>query len=279
MRGEVDSLVEVESMIETSVVRLREGDDKLPGSLVESVHTNACLLQLLRGQECDQLKQEIWLRLKKFRHSFLHGIFELFRVLTWDTIPRLGCTEVLVVGRVSVVVLIVPAERGKDHANIYPRDCHARNIGLDMSEQTLGMERENIEIPGISGIWIAGVPFNRWKSRAVSSTMNVSSVLNFDRFLEVSNQSPEFRLHVFFGDRSMTVEFLIKGHLLLKVTLLEVVRLFLELSKRVESSLLETELTVSNETSCAVPFSIWLSFQWWVKASWMVGMVAGFANE
>jgi hypothetical protein len=77
----------------------------------------------------------------------------------------------------------------------------------------------------------------------------------------------------------MTVEFLVEGHLLFKVALFKVVGLFLELLKGVQASLLETELTVSNETSCAVPFGIWLSFQWWIKACWMVGMVAGFANE
>ena len=59
--------------------------------------------------------------------------------------------------------------------------------------------------------------------------VHISTVFDLDSLLKVSNQSPKLRLNVFFGNRSMAIELMVKGHLLLKVTLLEVVGLLLEL--------------------------------------------------
>ena len=55
------------------------------------------------------------------------------------------------------MILIVPAKCGKNHADISPRDCHTRNIGLDESKKGLRHDRDVVEIPGIFGILIEGV--------------------------------------------------------------------------------------------------------------------------
>ena len=63
----------------------------------------------------------------------------------------------------------------------------------------------------------------------MSCAMNVGSVFDLNSLLKVSNQSPKLRLNVFFGNRSMAIELMVKRHLLLKIALLEVVGFLLEL--------------------------------------------------
>lgn len=63
----------------------------------------------------------------------------------------------------------------------------------------------------------------------MSRAMDIGSVLDLNRLFQVGNQSPKLSLNILLGDRSMAVELVVEWHLLLKVTLLEVVCLLLEL--------------------------------------------------
>ena len=57
VRGsKVDCLVEVEAMIESSMVGLRESDDKLPRSLVDCIYANTSLLELLGSEKGHELE-------------------------------------------------------------------------------------------------------------------------------------------------------------------------------------------------------------------------------
>src|ERR1700761_1881650 len=96
-RSEVDSLVEVEAVIETRVVRLGKGDDKLTGALIKRIDLNARLPQLIGRKNRHQLEEEIRLGLKQLRHRFLHGFFKPIGVFARNAIPRLGGAKMLVV--------------------------------------------------------------------------------------------------------------------------------------------------------------------------------------
>jgi hypothetical protein len=56
-----------------------------------------------------------------------------------------------------IVILIVPAKSGKNHANISPRYCHARYIRLDESKKRFRHDRDVVEIPRILGVLIEGM--------------------------------------------------------------------------------------------------------------------------
>ena len=123
----------------------------------------------------------------------------------------------------------MPAKCGEYHANVYPWNSHPRNVRLNVPEKTFGMEWKDIEVPWVSSVVITRVFFERWKARAMGCAMNVGTVLDFNGLLQISNQSPEFSLHIFLSDWSVAVEIMIKWHLLLKIPLFKIIRLLLEL--------------------------------------------------
>ena len=54
--SEVDGLVEVEAVVEASMVGLWKSNDELPRALIKRIYPNTSLLQLIWGQECDELE-------------------------------------------------------------------------------------------------------------------------------------------------------------------------------------------------------------------------------
>jgi hypothetical protein len=77
----------------------------------------------------------------------------------------------------------------------------------------------------------------------------------------------------------MAVEDGVERHLVRKVLLLEVGGLLLKLFQRVQSTFLETELAVANQTPRAVPLGFRLDFERRVEAIAVVPMVARLAGE
>jgi hypothetical protein len=55
--GEVHGFIEVESVIETSMVCLGEGNDELPSPLIKSVYVNTSLFQLVGWHQSDELEK------------------------------------------------------------------------------------------------------------------------------------------------------------------------------------------------------------------------------
>lgn len=110
-------------------------------------------------------------------------------------------------------------------------------------------------------------------------TVNVGAILDFDCLLQVGNQPPKLLFDIIFGDRPVTVEDGVEGHLVFEIALLEVGRLLLELLQRIQPTFLETELAVADKTSGAVPLVFWFDLDGWIEASAVVAMVAGLAGK
>jgi hypothetical protein len=122
-----------------------------------------------------------------------------------------------------------------------------------MPEKTFRVQWQYVEVPRICRVRVIGVSLDRRETGAVSRAMNVSPVLNLDGLLEVRNQTPKLLFHILLGDRSMTLEDRVVWHLALEVALLEIGSLLLKLSQRVEPALFESELTIPDEASRAIP--------------------------
>src|SRR5277367_5384795 len=121
----VDGFVEVEAMVEARMVGLWKRDDELTSALIESVYLHSCFPELFRRQQCHKLEKEIWLRLKKLRNGLSHGFLKSMCILARYTVPCFGSTKVLIIGRVGVVIFVMPAEGGEAHANVKPRHRHS----------------------------------------------------------------------------------------------------------------------------------------------------------
>ena len=67
----------------------------------------------------------------------------------------------VVVDRVGVVVLVVPAKGGKAHAHIDPWYHHARDVAADVAEEGAGEDGEVEEVPGAGGVGVEWVAFHR----------------------------------------------------------------------------------------------------------------------
>jgi hypothetical protein len=109
-RCKIDSLVEVESVIETCVVGLRESKDKLACSLVHRINVDTSLAEFVRGHQRHKLEKKIGLALEQLRDCLPHGILKGLGVGTGDAVPSLGSAKVLIVRRICVMILVVPAE-------------------------------------------------------------------------------------------------------------------------------------------------------------------------
>jgi hypothetical protein len=115
-----------------------------------------------------------------------------------------------------------------------------------MPKETLRVQRQYVEVPRIGGIRVVWVSLDGWETRTMCGTVNIGSVFDLDGFFQVGDQPPELLLDIILGDRPMAVENRIDRHLVLEVSLLKVGSLLLELLERVESSVFESELVISN---------------------------------
>jgi len=96
-QSKVDGFVEVEPVIETRVVRSRESNDELVGSLIDGVDVTTILFEVTWTHESDELEQEIGLLIEEFRCGSLHGSFELFIIFSRNSIPSFRVSEMVVV--------------------------------------------------------------------------------------------------------------------------------------------------------------------------------------
>ena len=133
-RSKVYRLVEIESVVESSMIRLGKRDHKLASSLIKSIHTDACFLQLVRRKERNELRQQIRLCLEQLGSRLTHRFLEGWSISTWNAVPGLDGPRMLIIDRVRVMILVVPAESRETHTNIDPGIGHAGDIGLDVPE-------------------------------------------------------------------------------------------------------------------------------------------------
>ena len=63
-RGKVDGLVEVEAMVESGVIGLRESEDKLACPLIYRIHVDSGLAKFVRRHQRHKLEKKIWLALE-----------------------------------------------------------------------------------------------------------------------------------------------------------------------------------------------------------------------
>lgn len=147
------------------------------------------------------------------------------------------------------MIFIVPAKGGKAHADVEPRNGHSRDVALDVSKQGFLQERHDVQVPRILGIWIQRILFDRGKPAAVGCGVNVSAILNLDRFRDVFNKAPELSLHIVFGRAPLGICDGIKLHSRVEIVVLETVCLFLELFQRVDTTFLKAVVVGANQTS------------------------------
>lgn len=76
-------------MIESGVVRFREGHNELAGALVARVYFNTGFLQSPRVHESHELEKEIRLSFEQVRGFFAYRGFEFIRILPRHAVPCL----------------------------------------------------------------------------------------------------------------------------------------------------------------------------------------------
>jgi hypothetical protein len=94
--------------------------------------------------------------------------------------------------------------------------------------------------------------------------MDISTIFDFDGFLQAGHKPPEFSFDVILSYRPRAVEDWIEWHLVLEITLLEVCCLFLELLEGVDSSFFEAKIAVANKASWTVPIIVGLVWDLWI---------------
>lgn len=52
------------------------------------------------------------------------------------------------------MILVVPAERGKHHANVNPGYRHAGNVRLDVPQDRVGQDGHVVEVPAVFRVGI-----------------------------------------------------------------------------------------------------------------------------
>ena len=176
------------------------------------------------------------------------------------------------------MIFVVPAEGGKDHADIYPRDSHARDVRLDVPEQRLWMQWQDIEVPKVGGIWVGRIALGCWEARTMRSTVDVGSVFYLHGFLDTCDQAPELAFDIVLCDGSRAVEHGIERHPIFEISLLKVRGLFLECLERVETTFFETELAIADKASWAIPLRSGAGLEWRVNTRTMVGKIATLAD-
>jgi hypothetical protein len=81
-------------VVEASMICFRKCNNKLPRSLVASIHLHSSLLKPFRIHEGDQLEKKVWLRFKKIRRFTLDCSFKLICICARYAIPCLGLSPV-----------------------------------------------------------------------------------------------------------------------------------------------------------------------------------------
>lgn len=95
--SKVDRFVEVEAMVEARVVSSRESDDEFVRTLIDGVDSTSVLLQMTGTHESDELEEKIGLLIEQLGCGSLHRRFEFLVVFSWDTVPSLRVSEMMVI--------------------------------------------------------------------------------------------------------------------------------------------------------------------------------------
>jgi hypothetical protein len=85
------------------------------------------------------------------RHVVVY-LLELLRAVPRHAVPLLGGPEVQVADRVEVVVLVVPAEGGKQHADVQPRHVDAVDRRAQVLQQRALGGGDVVQIPARGGV-------------------------------------------------------------------------------------------------------------------------------
>jgi hypothetical protein len=72
----------------------------------------------------------------------------------------------------------------------------------------------------------------------------------------------------------MAFESMVIWHLPLEISLLEVVRLLLELLQGIEAALFKSELAIANKATWTIPLSVRLALEGRIKTCAMISMIA-----
>lgn len=111
-------------MVKPGMISLWEGEDKLARPLVHSVDIDAGFAELIRWHQSHQLEEEVRLAFKELGNSLPHSLLERLGIGARNTVPGLRRAEVLIIGRISVVVFVMPAERRETHPHVNPGHRH-----------------------------------------------------------------------------------------------------------------------------------------------------------
>jgi hypothetical protein len=112
----------------------------------------------------------------------------------------------------------------------------------------------------------------------MGGAMYVSTVFDFHSLLDTSDQSPELSFDIVFSDWPWIVENGVERHTVLEIALLEIGSFLLKLPERIKPPLLESELSIANKASWAIPLGVRLMFQRWIDTGAVVFVVARLTN-
>jgi len=148
-RRKVDRLSDIRPHAEPAVIRPRESNDELPRVLQELTNWNARKLQQPRGEHRGDVGEEVRGLLELVVEVPLEYVLKPLRPLLRPraTVPLLRAASVVVVYRVEVVVLVVPAEGAEEAAHVEPGDVDAVEGDFDMAEDGAGGLGDVVEVP------------------------------------------------------------------------------------------------------------------------------------
>ena len=118
-------------MVESAVVGFGISDHKLVRTLITGHNLYPSFSHPSRIHHCHQLVQQRRLLFEQIGRFRFDGLFKLVRIAPWYTVPRLCLAPVHVIDRIGIVILIVPAESGEEHADVDPGYSHSGYIGFD----------------------------------------------------------------------------------------------------------------------------------------------------
>src|SRR5271163_2090069 len=119
--------------------------------------------------------------------------------------------------------------------------------------------------------------FDGGKPRAMGRRMDICTVIDFNRFLDIRYHPPEFLLDLILGNDTTDSRF--RRKILFNVFLAERVCLFSEFGKRIFVPVFKAKLVCADETLCAEPVVLGDRFQRRVETEGVVTSITAVAEE
>ena len=280
----IDRFVQVEPLVEPAVVRLRIGDDKLVRTLVHRIHADALALRTLGAHHRHQLEQDLGVRVEQLRGRAPHRLLEFVRVRAGHTVPGLGLAPVLIVDRVGIVILVVPAEGREHHADVDPRHRHAADLRLDVPQQRVAPDRQVVEVPPAPRVRVQRLLLHRRERVSMRGRVHVGTVLDVHQLMRAVHQAPEGVLHLVLRIVQRALSVLRLGMPTSPLTLvpctLECLAPLPEAVQAVQLAILEPKRTARAQQALgAVPVRVRHARQRWVEAECVEAAVALVAQQ